>query len=123
MPAPPTALIPFVPSGKDFDAALAFFAELGFAVAWRVDDLAGLRAGTVSFVLQRIDVPTWQQNQMHQLQVEDLDAWWRDIAAKDLPARFAGVRIRPPTDFPWGREVHIVDPAGVCWHLRQAPKA
>jgi hypothetical protein len=30
------------------------------------------------------------------------------------------VRTKRPTDFPWGREVHIIDPAGVCWHVRQA---
>jgi hypothetical protein len=52
--------------------------------------------------------------------VDDLDLYWSEIEAKDLPGRFAGVRLRPPTDFAWGREVHIIDPGGVCWHVRQA---
>jgi hypothetical protein len=30
-----TTLYPFVPSGPDFEAAIAFFAELGFAQQWR----------------------------------------------------------------------------------------
>ena len=81
-----TALIPFVPSGPDFEQALAFFAELGFAATWRNGGLAGLRFGGEAFMLQDIDVPEWQK----------------------------------PTDFPWGREVNIIDPAGVCWHVRQA---
>jgi len=55
--------------------------------------------------------------------VDDLEGYWSEIAAKDLGGRFPGVRTRPPTDFPWGREVHIVDPAGVCWHVRQARPA
>jgi hypothetical protein len=119
-PPLPTALIPFVPSGPDFEAALAFFAELGFAAAWRHGDLAGLRAGAAYFILQRIDVTVWQENQMHIIEVADLDEWWRAVDAKNLPTRFSGVRTKAPTDFPWGREVHIIDPAGVCWHVRQA---
>jgi predicted enzyme related to lactoylglutathione lyase len=117
-----TGLYPFVPSGPDFELALAFFAELGFDKTWEHDGLAGLRWGGAYFLLQKIDVPEWQKNQMHVIEVEDLDAYWKELAPKDLAARFAGARIRPPTDFPWGREVHIVDPAGVCWHVRQAAK-
>jgi len=115
-----TALIPFVPAGPDFDVALAFFAELGFDAAWRQGGLAGLKFGAAAFMLQDIDVPEWQKNQMLTLEVDDLDAYWRAIDAKDLETRFAGVRARAPTEFPWGREVHIIDPAGVCWHVRQA---
>ena len=50
------------------------------------------------------------------------DGYWQEIDRKDLPGRFAGVRTRPPTDFPWGREIHIIDPGGVCWHVRQAKR-
>ena len=115
-----SALIPFVPSGPDFELALAFFAELGFAAQWRNDGLAGLRFGAAAFMLQDIDVPEWQKNQMLTLEVDDLV---HDIAGKRLETRFAGVRLKEPTDFPWGREVHIIDPAGVCWHVRQAKPA
>jgi uncharacterized glyoxalase superfamily protein PhnB len=115
-----TGLIPFVPSGVHFDVALTFFAEIGFETAWRQGGLAGLRFGAAQIMLQDIDVPEWQKNQMLTLEVDDLDAYWQAIAAKQLETRFAGVRARAPTDFPWGREVHIIDPAGVCWHVRQA---
>jgi predicted enzyme related to lactoylglutathione lyase len=118
-----TGLYPFVPSGPDFDRALAFFAELGFASQWQHDGLAGLRFDGAYFMLQSIDVPEWQKNQMLTLEVSDLDAYWTEIDAKDLPRRFPGVKTKPPTDFAWGREVHIIDPAGVCWHIRQAAKS
>jgi hypothetical protein len=118
-----SALIPFVPSGPDFELALAFFAELGFAAQWRNGGLAGLRFGAAAFMLQDIDVPEWQKNQMLTLEVDDLDAYWRDISGKKLQTRFAGVRLKEPTDFAWGREVHIIDPAGVCWHVRQTQTA
>jgi hypothetical protein len=120
MPARGKAIHPFVPSGADFGIAIAFFAELGFEALWQSDGIAGLRFGGAYFMLQDIDVPEWQSNQMLVLEVDDLDAYWREIEARDLPAKYAGVRTKPPTDYPWGREVHIIDPAGVCWHIRQS---
>jgi hypothetical protein len=114
------ALYPFVPSGPQFKVALAFLAELGFEKTWEDGGLAGLRYGAAYIILQDIDVPQWQANQMITIEVEDLDAYWSELEPKDLAARFPGARLRPPTDFPWGREIHIVDPGGVCWHVRQA---
>ena len=113
-------LYPFVPSGASFATAIAFFNELGFATTWQQQGLAGLRFGAAYFMLQDIDVPEWQKNQMIVIEVDDLDLYWSEIAAKDLPGRYAGVKLRPPTDFAWGREIHIIDPGGVCWHVRQA---
>ncbi len=116
------ALLPFVPSGPDFAQALDFFGELGFELQWRNAGLAGLRFGAAAFLLQDIDIPEWQRNQMLVLEVDDLDGYWTEIAGKSLPERFAGARLKEPTDFPWGREVNLIDPAGVCWHVRQAPR-
>lgn len=115
-----TTLYPFVPSGGRFDESLRFFAELGFETAWTHDGIAGLRFGSAYFLLQDANVKEWQENQMITFEVTDLDAYWSDIEAKNLPSHYEGVRLRPPTDFPWGRELHIIDPAGVCWHIRQA---
>ena len=115
-----TTLYPFVPSGPDFALALSFFAALGFEQAWRSGGLAGLRFGGAYFLLQEIDVPEWQKNQMITFEVDDLDAYWAELQAKDLPGCFPGGRVRPPEEFPWGRELHLIDPGGVCWHVRQA---
>ena len=115
-----TRLYPFVPSGPHFARSLEFFAALGFEKVWEQGGLAGLRFGGAYFLLQDIDVPEWQKNQMIVLEVADLDAYWAELEAKDLAGSFAGVRLRPPTQFPWGREVHVIDPGGVCWHVRQS---
>lgn len=114
-----TTLYPFVPSGPQFQTSLAFFAELGFVKQWEHGGLAGLRFDQAYFLLQNIDVPEWQQNQMITFEVADLDAYWAELKAKNLDRRFAGVKLRPPEEFPWGREIHIIDPGGVCWHVRQ----
>lgn len=113
------ALYPFVPSGADFKTALAFFAELGFAKTWEAEGFAGLRFGGAYFILQDINVPEWQSNQMIVFEVGDLDLYWSEISARNLAEKYAGVKLKVPTQFPWGREIHIIDPGGVCWHVRQ----
>jgi hypothetical protein len=120
MKATATTLYPFVPSGPDFARSLAFFEAIGFEKLWGAEGLVGLRFGGAYFLLQDIDVPEWQQNQMITFEVDDLDLYWSELDALDLPASFEGVRVKPPTGFPWGRELHIIDPGGVCWHVRGA---
>jgi hypothetical protein len=123
MKAQASALFPFVPAGADFALALAFFAEIGFDTLWRHEGLAGLKFGAAFFMLQDVDVPEWQKNQMLVLEVDDLDGYWAELVEKKLEGRFQGVRVKEPTEYPWGREVNIIDPAGVCWHVRQAPSS
>jgi hypothetical protein len=55
--------------------------------------------------------------------VGDLDAYGSELEALDLAERFQGVKLKAPTEFPWGREIHIIDPEGVCWHVRQSVDA
>ena len=110
MKARGTALYPFVPSGPDFALSVAFFQELGFAKLWESDGLAGLRFGAVYFMLQNIDVPEWQKNQMITYEVDDLDSYWSEIEGLGLAERYGGVKLKPPTDYPWGvREMNVED--------------
>ena len=115
-----STLYPFVPSGGHFGRSIEFFAAIGFEKQWEEGGLAGLRFGGAYFLLQDIDVRAWQKNQMITFEVNDLAAYWAELQAKDLETAFPGVKLRPPTEFPWGREVHIIDLAGVCWHVRQS---
>ncbi|MEO7995716.1 MAG: bleomycin resistance protein [bacterium] len=115
-----TTLYPFVPSGPSFPLALGFFGALGFTVEWQYEGIAGLRFGGAYFILQEADIPEWQTNQMVTFEVTDLEAYWHELDAKQLEAAFPGCLMRPPKDFPWGREMHLTDPGGVCWHVRQS---
>jgi hypothetical protein len=85
---------------------------------WEAEGLAGLRFGGAYFILQDINIRVWQENQMITFEVNDLDLYWSEISARRLPEKYAGVKLKAPTDFPWGREMHIIDPGGVCWHVR-----
>jgi hypothetical protein len=115
-----TTLYPFVPSGPQFARSVEFFGALGFNCLWQHDGLAGLRFGGAYFLLQDINVPEWQSNQMITFEVADLDVYWTELDSKNLEKTYPGVKLRSPTQFPWGREIHIIDPGGVCWHVRQA---
>ena len=112
-----SSLVPFVPSGKDYESSRRFFSELGFEEEWESDGYAGFRNGSARFILQKFDDEGFAANLMIRIDVDDLDAWWRTVSEKQLEKRYSGFRLRPPTEFPGGREVHFIDPAGVCWHV------
>jgi hypothetical protein len=120
MKAHAITLYPFVPSGPDFLVAIAFFEELGFVKIWGDDSLVGLRFGGAYFLLQNIDIPIWQENQMLTFEVDDLEGYWQELQEAKLTEKYPSVRLKPPSDYPWGREIHVIDPGGVCWHIRQS---
>jgi catechol 2,3-dioxygenase-like lactoylglutathione lyase family enzyme len=111
------ALLPFVPSGSDYEASRRLFADLGFEEVWENNGYAGFRNGAAQFILQKFDDEHFAGNFMVRINVENLDAWWQAVSQLDLPTKYSGFRINPPASFPWGREVNFIDLAGVCWHV------
>lgn len=111
-------IMTFVPSGPDFDLALAYYQDLGFELDWKSDELAILRKDASRFFLQKFVNKEMQNNFMMSLDVEDLDAWWAKIQAADILGKYPGSRAIPPKDYPWGkREIHLIGPDGVLWHI------
>lgn len=114
------SLLPFVPSGSDYDASRRLFADLGFQELWENSGYAGFRSGDAQFILQKYDVKAFAENLMMRLNVPDLDAWWQAVSQLQLDQKYPAFRINPPKEFPWGREVNFIDLAGVCWHVGAA---
>ena len=112
------ALQPFVPSGSDFAASKQFFVELGFKINWDAGDYAGLEKDGCKFILQKFDNREFAENFMVTVGVDNVDEFRREVIEKKLPERF-GIRIGEASDMPYGREVNIIDKAGVCWHFVQ----
>lgn len=113
----PIGLLPFVPGGRDFSRSRELFRQLGFDERWEQSGYAEFCSGQAKFILQDLDEPAFASNLMLKIELPDLDGWWADMRKLNLAERFPGVRIKPPTDYPWGREVHLIDLAGVCWHF------
>ena len=111
-------LKPFIPSGPDFAKAKEFFLDLGFKIDWESQGLAQISRAGVTFLLQNFHNKEMQENLMMFVSVENLDDWWGQIQASGVLEKYEGVRAKPPTNYPWGqREIHLIDPAGVCWHF------
>jgi len=64
----------YVPA-KDFILSKQFYRDLGFEVVWSSDDLAYVRKGRSSFLLQRFYNKEHAENFMMHLLVADVEAW------------------------------------------------
>jgi hypothetical protein len=112
------SLQPFVPSGKDFEGSKQFFQHLGFSVRWDAGDYVAFDKDGCRFILQKFDNREFAENFMITVGVDDVDGFRKDVIDKNLPKKF-GIHIGEATDEPYGREVNIIDLAGVCWHFVQ----
>ncbi|MDB5104807.1 MAG: Glyoxalase/bleomycin resistance protein/dioxygenase [Fibrobacteres bacterium] len=111
-------MMTFVPSGSDFPLALEFYRDLGFEVDWESDELALVRIETFRFFLQKLENKEMQGNFMMNLEVENVEDWWTKIESLRLQDKYKGIRLKAPQVYPWGKkEIHLIDPAGVLWHI------
>lgn len=108
----------FVPAA-DFEESKRFYLTLGFEVPWSDGELAYVRHGDCSFLLQAFDAPGFAGNfQMHLL-VQNVDDWHAQVVASGVAGRF-GVAVGQPEDRPWAmRDFTLYDPSGVLWRIAQ----
>jgi hypothetical protein len=110
------SLEPFIPSGSNFESAKQLFQELGFHINWEVPGYAGFQRDECRFILQYFDNVEFAQNFMLSVKVGSVEEFRNDVLDKQLPEKY-GIRIGAITQQPYGKEVNIIDIAGVCWHF------
>ena len=110
------SLEPFVPSGSNYEGSKQFFLELGFKINWDAGDYVGFEKDGCKFILQKFDKKDFAENFMITVGVSNAEEFWKDVNEKQLPQKF-GIRISQPAQMPYGKEVNIIDLAGVCWHF------
>ena len=110
------SLEPFIPSGNNFDASKNLFVELGFKINWDAGDYIGFEKDSCKFILQKYDDNAFAENLMINVKVDDVQAFRNNLMEKKLPEKF-GIRIGEITSQPYGKEVNLIDIAGVCWHF------
>jgi len=113
-----SSLRPFVPSGNNFQGSKEFFQELGFMITWDGGDFVGFNKDGCQFILQKFDNRAFAENFMITINVDNADDFRQMVIDKKLPERF-GIKITEAKNQPYGREVNIIDLAGVCWHFVQ----
>jgi hypothetical protein len=110
------SLEPFVPSGIDFEGSKQLFQNLGFKINWDAGDYIGFERDGCKFILQKYNNKEFAQNFMINVKITNADEFWKEINDKQLPQKF-GIRVNEPTNMPYGKEVNLIDLAGVCWHF------
>ncbi|MES2278515.1 MAG: hypothetical protein V4592_20960 [Bacteroidota bacterium] len=110
------SLEPFVPSGSNFEGSKQFFQELGFHINWEVPGYVGFQRDECRFVLQSFDNVAFAQNFMLSVKVTSAEEFRNDVLNKGLTEKY-GIRIGAIKQQPYGKEVNIIDIAGVCWHF------
>ena len=110
------SLEPFIPSGSDFEQSKQLFQQLGFGVDWDAGDYVGFEKDGCRFILQHYDNKEFAQNLMINMKVSNAEALWKFMTEKKLSEKF-GIRITEPKQQPYGKEVNMIDLAGVCWHF------
>lgn len=110
------SLEPFVPSGNNFEASKKLFGEIGFNINWDAGDYIGFEKNGCKFILQKYDNKAFAENLMINIRVDDVQAFRNGIIEKQLPEKY-GIRIGEITHQPYGKEVNLIDIAGVCWHF------
>ena len=112
------SLEPFVPSGENFEGSKQLFLGLGFRINWDAGDYIGFQRDDCKFILQKFNNREFAENFMISVKVDSADEFRKEVVEKQLPQKF-GIRIGEVTDQPYGREVNIIDIAGVCWHFAE----
>jgi hypothetical protein len=110
------SLQPFIPSGKDFEKAKQCFVELGFNITWADSGYAGFERDGTKFMLQKFDNREFAENFMLTVRVDNVEEFRNLVLQKKLTEKF-GIRIGEIAQQPYGKEVNIIDMAGVCWHF------
>jgi hypothetical protein len=59
------------------------------------------------------------ENFMITVNIDSADEFYNEVKEKKLEEKF-GIKLEQPTNQPYGREVNIIDIAGVCWHFVQS---
>jgi Glyoxalase/Bleomycin resistance protein/Dioxygenase superfamily len=108
----------FVPA-RNFDVSKQFDLDLGFEIPWTSEDLAHVRHGQTSFLLQDFSEPGFSKNYQMHLLVENVDDWYAHVKRIGVAERY-GVRVGEPEDQPWAmRDFVLFDPSGVLWRVAQ----
>lgn len=105
---------------KDYEESRTFYKELGFEEVVLSEKMSLFKVNEeLGFYLQKYYVKKWVDNSMVFLEVDDVEACYRDLLASGLHEKYKYVRLTEIKTFEWGRECFLHDPSGVLWHFCQ----
>jgi catechol 2,3-dioxygenase-like lactoylglutathione lyase family enzyme len=109
---------PFI-GAKDYELSRAFYKALGFTEVELGPAMCVFNHASFAFYLQKYYVKDWIDNTMIFVEVDDVNRYYNEINALDLPIKFPGSRLIPIRHEAWGKEFFLHDPSGILWHFGQ----
>lgn len=107
---------PFI-GARDFELSRSFYRDMGFQEKMVAPNMSYFQTQGLGFYLQNGYVKDWIDNTMVFMEVQDVERFWNELAALDLPAKYKNVRLTPIRTYDWGRECFVHDPSGILWHF------
>jgi len=112
---------PFI-GAKDFNISRSFYRELGFEEVVLDPMMSVFKFGNFAFYLQNAYVKDWIDNTMIFVEVEDVERYFTELSALNLPSKYEGARLTAIKTYDWGRECFLHDPSGILWHFGEFAK-
>ena len=112
---------PFI-GAKDYNLSRSFYSDLGFKETVLTPNFSVFKSGTLAFYLQDAYVKDWIENSQIFMEVEDVDRFYNELKALNLPDKYAYVRLTPVRHNDWGSECFLHDPSGILWHFGEFNK-
>lgn len=116
-----TSIRPFI-GAENFELSRSFYRDLGFQEKILSPNMSLFKTDDLGFYLQDAYVKDWIDNTMLFLEVKDVDQYWNELLALDLPAKYQRVKLTPIRTYDWGRECFLHDPSGILWHFGEFSK-
>lgn len=107
---------PFI-GAENFEASRSFYKDLGFEESILSQNMSYFSKQGLGFYLQDAYVKDWVDNTMLFMEVENVETYWNELVALDLPGKYKGVRLTPVRYEEWGKECFLHDPSGILWHF------
>jgi catechol 2,3-dioxygenase-like lactoylglutathione lyase family enzyme len=112
---------PFI-GAENFEISRSFYRDLGFEESVLSHNMSYFKTEGLGFYLQDAYVKDWIDNLMIFLEVDDVDHYWNELLALDLPGKYKRVKLTPIRKDYWGKECFMHDPSGILWHFGEFNK-
>ena len=112
---------PFI-GAENFEISRSFYCDLGFEEKVLSPEMSLFKTKGIGFYLQNAYVKDWIDNLMIFLEVDDVNRYWNELAALNLPVKYKNVRLTPIRNNDWGKECFLHDPSGILWHFGEFSK-
>ncbi|MFT3911661.1 MAG: glyoxalase [Ferruginibacter sp.] len=116
----PISIRPFI-GAANFEVSRSFYRDLGFTESI-LPGMSYFQTEGFGFYLQDAYVKDWVDNTMIFLEVDNVDRYWNELLALDLPAKYERVKLTPIHKYDWGKECFLHDPSGILWHFGEFKK-